>query len=313
MSVDRGRVRATWKLAESCLDHLPQARQPSSTLGALPGLAASREVPCPACGARGRVFEAGKPCVSCPPRVGPNAEPPAFGKRHGCHPCPACEGTGWRRRRTTDAAIDSYAGVEVPKADEADDVSVGAIRRALQAERERPEIREGALRRASRLINQAERPESIKYAWEEAWDRMCQSGSYAEFFRALEVLRMNHESAYSIIWQVVCQAQPIRLSESRQGFLNEAMVELAALMPERIRVPYWLRDDRRNELRKDSLWRGRSPAHSRERRERDAEIVRLRVEEGWKTERLCKFFALSRAQVKKVIAAAAADVKEPVT
>lgn len=312
MSVDRGRLRATWALAESCLDHLPQARQPSSTLGTLPGLAASREAPCLACGARGRIRGPGVICASCQPRVGPQAAPPPSNARalHGCYPCPACEGTGWRRRRVSDPPIDAYAGVEVPAEDAADDISVGAIRRALHASGERPEIREQNLSRATRLIDQHERPESVRFGWEEKWERMCATGSYAELMVALEVLRGREPDRYSIVWQIVCQTQPIRLSAARTAFLNESMIALTALMPERIRVPYYLRPERRNELRKESLWRGRSPAHARERRERDAEVVRLRVEEGWKTERLCKHFALSRAQVKKIVAAGMAALYE---
>lgn len=293
-------MRATWALAETCLDHLPQARQPSSTLEALPGLAASREVPCTACGARGRVSSPGRPCAVCQPRIGPGSPKPAFGERHGCHPCPACDGTGWRRRRKADTPIDGYAGVEVPPEDKADDISIGSIRRALQAERDRPEIREVNLRRVTRLLDQAERPEALRFGWEYAWERMCASGSYRELMAALEVLRGREPNSYSIVWQIVCLQQPVVLSEQRQAFLNESMVALTALMPDRIKVPWWLRGEKKNELRKESLWRGRSPAHRRERVERDAEVCRLAFEEGWKNERLCRYFALSLAQVKRI-------------
>lgn len=242
----------------------------------------------------------GKPCAGCGPRIGPNADPPAFGKKHGCYPCPGCEGTGWRRRRTTDVAIDAYAGVEVESRYAADDISVGAMRRALQVEKERPELRDTNLRRAQRLIDQQERPESLRFSWEDAWDRMCAAGSYAELMVALEVLRGREESRYSVVWQIVCLQQPVTLSSQRQAFLNESMAVLASFMPERIRVPYWLREDKKNALKKESLWRGRSPAHARERKERDAEVCRLAFEEDWKNARLCAWFALSLAQVKRI-------------
>lgn len=200
--------------------------------------------------------------------------------------------------------MDAYAGALVPSTDDPQDVSVGAIRRALEAEKERPEIREAALARATRIVQASERPESVRFRWEEQWERMCSHGSYKELMVALEVLRQREAERYRIIWHNVCLDEGWELSAGRLSFLNESMAVLASLMPEQIKTPYWLRESRRNRDKKDSLWRGRSPAHERERRERDAEIVRLRVEEGWKTERLCRHFALSRAHIKRLIAAA---------
>lgn len=302
-SVDRGRVRATWLLAESCLDHLPQARQPSSTLGALPGLAVSRRVPCTGCGARGRLRAPGVICASCSPQTDPERDAPrreAYAL-HGCYACPLCEGTGWRRRRKSDPEIDSYAGVEIPTTAEPEDVSVGAIREALQAQRERPEIGYDALARATHAVEAAERPESEMFGWERAWERMCQVGSYAELRVALELLRMKQEGRYSIVWQIVCLQQPITLSDGRTAFLNESMVELTVYMPDTIRVPRWLRDDVRAEARKTSLWHGKSPAHARERCERDEEIRQLKAE-GMKLGQLQRRFALSKAQILRICA-----------
>jgi hypothetical protein len=236
---------------------------------------------------------------------------------HGCHMCPVCEGTGWRRRRKADAEWDAYAGIEVPAQAKAEDISIGAIREAVQAERERPDIGHAALARAERVIEIAERPESERFGWEVQWERMCANGSYAELVVALEVLRMREEARYQIVWQVVVLghgyrpeerddagkvARPasglIRLSEGRQAFLNESMSVLASLMPERIRVPAWIRD--RDRLAKKSLWHGRSPAHARERHQRDEEVRRLRFEEGWKISQLQREFALSRSHVKRI-------------
>lgn len=305
MSVDRGRVKATWRLADTYLDYLPQPRQPSSTLGTLPGLAESKRVPCTACGARGRLRGPGVICASCPPQTSPlrvavTREAQAL---HACYACPVCEGTGWRRRRKGDPSIDGYAGVEVPASKDPDDFSltVGEVRQALQEQKARPEIGYDALARATHLLNAAERPETEMFGWEAAYERMCKAGSYAELGVALELLRMRQQSRYSIIWQVVCLHQPIRLSEGRQTFLNESMVELTSFMPERIRLPKHLRPEREAEARKNSLWYGKSPAHIRERRERDEEIRRRRFEDGEPIGRLQRDYALSRMQIHNIL------------
>lgn len=297
-------MRATWLLADSFLDYLPQARQPSSTLGTLPGLAASKYVPCTACGARGRVYEPGRPCASCPPLTNVKGDRiPPFRVGHGCRPCLVCEGHGWRRRRKNDPEIDAHAAIEVPKQEDAADISLPAIRAAIIAQRERPEIGHDALARTTHLLEAHERPEAEKFGWETAYERMCAHGSYAELRVALELLRTDQQPRYSIVWQVVCLHQPIRLSDGRQTFLNESMVELTVFMPDRIRVPRWLREDQRAKARKQSLWHGKSPAHKRERRERDDEIRRRRFEDKEPIGRLQRDYALSRMQIHRIIAA----------
>lgn len=199
--------------------------------------------------------------------------------------------------------MDAYARVEVPAAEDAEDISVGAIRAALHVQRERPEIGHDALARATHVLEVAERPEADKFGWETAWERMCAHGSYAELRVALELLRMEAQPCYSIVWQIVCLHQPITLSEGRQTFLNASMTRLTVFMPERIKVPKWLRDDQRAKARKQSLWHGKSPAHKRERRERDEEIRRRRFEEKTPIGRLQRDYALSRMQIHRIIAA----------
>lgn len=229
---------------------------------------------------------------------------------HGCYPCSVCEGTGWRRRRKSDPEIDGYAAVEVPTTDKPEDISVGAIRKALAAQKERPEIAFDALARATHLVEAAEEPEQERFGWEVVWERMCKSGSYAELSVALELLRQSEQSRYSIIWQVVCLHQPIRLSEGRQMFLNESMVALTTFMPDPIKVPRHLREDKRAQARKTSLWHGKSPAHKRERRERDEEI-RSRRAAGTKISVLQRDYALSRMQIHNIIAKGKEPENEP--
>lgn len=306
MSIDKARVRDTRTLCRSMLDHLPQARQPSTTIETVAGLAPSRLAPCTACGARGRVAN-GKPCAGCAPLTGSLDRAPHFGVKHGCTPCPGCDGMGWRRRRVSDASLDGYASVEVPQSFDPEKRGelLKAVRTSLAAERERPEMRDQAIRRTTRLLDLAERPESVRFAWEERWEAMCAQGSYAELVVAFEILRQRYPDDYSLIWQVEVMQTGIELSDGRQRYLNASMVRLASMMPERIRVPYFLRAAVRNDLKKESLWRGRMPAHARERLERDMQVRRLRYEDEWKLRRLGEHFALSMAQVKRIVAATA--------
>ena len=233
--------------------------------------------------------------------------------------CPVCEGTGWRRRRKSDPEFDSYAGIEVPETKDPNDfsISVGEVREALAEQRDRPDIAHAALARATHTLELVDRPDSDQFGWERQWERMCAHGSYAELVVALELVRMREENRYRVIWQIVVLGHGykaeerddrghvtrpasglIQLSEQKQAFLNESMVYLTALMPERIRVPHWIRG--RDAAAKKSLWHGRTPAHARERRERDEEVRRLRHEEGWKVSALQRQFALSKRQVLRI-------------
>lgn len=198
------------------------------------------------------------------------------------------------------------AGVPVPAQDDPDDISVGAIRRALAEDKARPELGYAALTRATAAVNAHDRPEEDRYAWEVAWERMCKTGSYAELVVALELLRMKAQPRYSIIWQKVCLHQPIELSDGRQAFLNQSMVYLTVFMPEQIRLPRYLRDEVAAKAKKHSLQHGKGPAHARERLLRDQEIVQRRAE-GEKIARLCRDYALSRMTIHRIISKA----KEP--
>jgi hypothetical protein len=104
-----------------------------------------------------------------------------------------------------------------------------------------------------------------------------------------------------LIWQKVCCKVDLRLSDGRLAFLNESMGILAVYMPEKIRVPRYLRDDVQNAKKKKSRWHGRSPAHARERAERDAEIVE-RKEAGDKISLLCRDYALDRRSIHRILA-----------
>jgi hypothetical protein len=293
--VDQDRVRATWILCETLLDHLPEARQSSSVLGNSAGLTAGRLVPCGRCGGRGRVTGKGNPCATCTPRTSPNRNP-AYGTSHGCVVCLICEGTGWRKRRAGDPEWDEYAGVEL--APEPTDL-LGQVRQALALEQERPELRDVALRRADRVLGEMNGV-THELGWVDAWKRKAKQGSYAELAAALEVLRDREPNRYGAIWHYVVLNEPIELSAVVQGFLNESMVVLASMMPDRIRVPKQLTDEAANAAAKTANWRGRTPAHARARRERDLEIQRLRYSEGWQVKRIAAHYGMTRQQIQKI-------------
>jgi hypothetical protein len=296
VGVDQDRVRATWILCETLIDHLPQARQSSSVLGNSAGLAGGRLVPCVRCGARGRVTAKGNPCASCTPRMSPSRSSVLPVEKHGCRPCLACDGAGWRKRRAGEQEWDEYAGVEM--APEPTGL-VNEVKQALALEKERPEILDLALRRADRTLAEMTGV-THEEGWEAAWRRKSGAGSYRELAMALERLRDVEPMRYSIVWRVVVMAEERTLAEPVAAFLNESMVMLAGMMPERIKVPRWIDPAKAHAARKHSLWFGKTAAHARQRAERDAEVNRLRFEEQWKVSRIARFVALSEMQVKRI-------------
>lgn len=301
-SIDQDRVRATWILCESLLEHLPQPRQSSSVLGNLSGLAGGRLVPCGRCGSRGRVSGKGNPCALCTPRTLASRDSILVSPKHGCLPCLVCDSTGWRKRRAGESEWDEYAGVEMAPAPTG---LVNEVKQALALEKERPELREIALRRADRVLGEMTGI-TLEEGWELAWRRKSKAGSYRELVRALDLLRDGSRTVgaeterYRVIWRFVVLAEPVELSDRVSAFLNESMVVLASMMPERIKVPRWLNETSAHAARKNSLWFGKTPAHARQRKERDEEIRRLRFEEGWKVKRLARHFALSEMQIKRI-------------
>ena len=289
------RREAVLLLAGELLDYLPQARQSSSLLETTPGLSASREVPCGVCKGRGRMTGQ-HPCVSCPPRLGPQVPPPAFKTRHGCVPCLGCDGTGWRRRRVGDPEFDAYSGTEIGS-EQGD------------ADRKRWEELQDLERRLAhteRLLALHERPDTVEEAWEESRARMWRQGDYARLVRAMEGLRAIYPRRFSIFWRVCVLHEDVRLSESLREELDRTAALIAAAMgPKRIRVPRHLEADAANEARKQAMWRGQTPAHAKARRERDELIRAMRsgAHDGtpWKFARLARHFALSERQIKTIV------------
>lgn len=295
MEHEDARIQAVLTLGGSLLDYLDQPRQPSSTLGTEPGLSRSREVPCSACGARGRVAR-GRPCASCPPRTGTNPRPPAFAATHGCTPCLGCDGTGWRRRRKGDPEYDAYAGAEI-ESDQG------------HSDRKRWEELQDLERRLAQteayIAHYEGRDDDVEVGWERRRLAQWRQGSYAELVLALADLERRWPSGYSLFWRHVVLGGYGRLT----GRALDALLEVARLlayelMPEQIKVPRALRGDERAADAKESLWRGRTAKHEQARRERDQRIIHQRFVLGWKVARIARYHALEERSVKRIIASA---------
>lgn len=294
--VDQDRVRDTWVLCETLLDHLPQARQSSGALGNLSGLAGGRLVPCPRCGARGRVTAKGNPCASCIPKTSASEGRLEVQGVHGCSRCVVCDGVGWRKRRAGEPEWDEYAAVEMAPPPTG---LLNEVKQALALEKERPGLRDVALRRADRVLQEMTGV-THEEPWADSWRRKCRQGSYRELQRALERLRDSEEARYRVIWRLVILDDGTVPNERIAAFLNESMVVLASMMPDRIKLPRHLTPEEGHRARKASLWHGKTVGHVQARQERNREIQRLRYVEGWKVKRIARHYGLSEMQVKRI-------------
>jgi hypothetical protein len=291
------RVQAVLLLGGSLLDYLDQPRQPSSTLGTEPGLSSSREVPCTACQARGRM-KGSNPCVRCLPRTGTNPVAIAYRTDHGCTPCLGCDGTGWRRRRKADPVFDSYAGAEL-------DSFKGKSDRKRWEELQDLERR---LAHTERVLAEYEGRSTAEVGWETRRAAQWRQGSYADLVKAMRVLEETMPDAHSLFWRHVVLGGYGRLSERLQTLVYRTARYIAySLMPgPEIRVPRALRGDQKAADAKESLWRGRSAAHELARRERDQLILHQRHVLHWKVARIARYHALEERTVKRITATASA-------
>ena len=291
------RVQAVLTLGGSLLDYLDQPRQPSSTLRTEPGLSSSREVPCTACQARGRM-KGSSPCVRCLPRTGTNPPPIAHSTDHGCTPCLGCEGSGWRRRRKSDPVFDAYAGAEL-------DSFKGKSDRKRWEELQDLERR---LAHTERVLAVYEGRDETEVGWETRRAAQWRQGSYGELVRALRKLEQTMPGAHSIFWRHVVLGGYGQLSDRLQHLVYRTARYIAySLMPDgEIRVPRALRGDERAADAKESLWRGRTEAHDLARRERDQLILHQRHVLRWKVSRIARYHALEERTIKRITATATA-------
>lgn len=166
------------------------------------------------------------------------------------------------------------------------------------------------LDRARFLLRLWTEPEKVEEVWEERRKNQWRMGSYEELCVSLGVVKDQTPMRFSLVWRSVVLGHVdwdvpargiLRLSESSLKEVNATLYYMAYdLMPDPIRVPAHLRPERVNRARKTSLWRGRTPAHRKARRERDEEIVKQRAQ-GWKVARIARFHSIDERRVKQIL------------
>jgi hypothetical protein len=280
------REDAVEALGRSLLDYLPQARQPSSTLGTAPGLAAANEKPCETCGARGRVTTKGQPCAACSPLLGAKSGKPHFGVKHGCRPCLICDGWGWVRSRTS--RFDGYAREPIDDQSRADNSADLAAR----------------LARSTMLLAEWERPETVGFAWERRREQQWRSGDYQALTKALQSLERIAPRRASVWWRKVVLDEPLVLSHTMKSELRRTTEMLCELMPDRdLRVPRHLQPSNRVQDMKVSLWRGQTTRHERMRESRDGVVVEQRGR-GMTSTEIAAYHGMTRRHVNRILSQA---------
>jgi hypothetical protein len=230
-------AEAVAMLMLSRLDYLPGLRTATGSLRALPGPAESQYVPCQECAGSGRRRGIGV-CIVCRDRK--RAGQKLGRQRHGCQPCPSCDGQGERKRRKGEEAYDAYADKPLAELE-------SEIRDAwLEAQGKRRV-------KAATLAGQAA---AGAYRWELERARYFAAGSYAELERALERLRRIDQPRYGQVlrWAELGGDDGIRedgtvmaADDRAFGWTALALHEvrgtlemLGEMMEKPIRVPRWV-------------------------------------------------------------------------
>ena len=255
------RERQILALLQSYNDYLPPLTRAS--LNPTPGPSPGRKVKCGSCLATGRVRK-GQTLANC--RV--------------------CDGTGWRKRRPGETAVDEYTGEEVGSEQDAlRTMTMRELDSNLSALEIQAKARVG--------IDDGTEP-----AWVTRWRLSRQQGSYAKVADALSMyadIRPAHARALLQVHLLGWGDAPIA---DRRRLLEEGLVELASMIEGEIRVPRWLGQevDARNRAARN----GRSPAHEKQRGIRNQEI-RDRAAAGVSTSRLAADYGISRRQIQVIV------------
>ncbi len=249
------RGEQVWKLLRAYVAYASGLRTSTGQIvsrGSIPGESPSRKIPCPVCKGtrRKRVRGVTKPCDEC---LEMNEKSKNFGKPTG---------------RIT---VDSYTG----------------RRRAGEQPSHRftPQEMSGwelqtelALARIEALLKMNEGQEAAHDSFSAAYDtgqKLLAQGSYPDLARALTWLRDLDPVAHSLIWQAVIYA-PFGPPAGTVLSTCETICEtLAERLPERIEVPRWANEAAEWRDKHESLWRGKTKAHAKQREERDTEIRNL--------------------------------------
>lgn len=163
------------------------------------------------------------------------------------------------------------------------------------------------LERTNKLLRLWLEPDSVGFAWEERKAELWGSGSFRELDLALRKLREHAPRRFSLWWRVIVLDEPIVLSQAMRGHLEDTSDQLAALMPRPIKVPPWLRPDRHAQIRKSSLWRGRTNGHADQRSERDKQIAH-QAALGWSAKKIADYHGLDKRRVNQILAKAREEV-----
>jgi hypothetical protein len=177
--------------------------------------------------------------------------------------CSDCEGLGYRM-------VDPFTGRRPLTVDRDPGPLTGSERAAAW------HLEDAKLAQTEAIIRQHEGKESAGDTFTTAVDRrdrFDEAGSFAELRAALEQLRDQNPAASNLAVQVGMYGVGIATEGELRDAFEMCCEVLAYWMPERIRVPGFLRAPVDPAARKKSLHRGRTEAHTAERDRRDLEVV----------------------------------------
>lgn len=286
------RAQQTRRLLETMLDYLPSPRTSSGTLASSSsqGAAPSGIVRCGRCEGTGRVSGWGGdafPCRACKASTRPGRGLPG----HDCQPCLLCEGTGEHRtRRKGEATIDPYTGQAVNDEETLYDTA----------------LRASSLREIEQQLERMTRgPESAEFSWERDKRTYNREGSYRCVEEVLGWLRQHYPRRHALVWSVLVCAEPVTLGPAAAVELDATLEHLAAMMPDPIRVPWWLEPGAVHSTPGKGRW-----ANGAAQLGRDASI-RQAAGSGRSVPQLAARFGLSKRRVQQILAVDSRELLGP--
>lgn len=337
---------AVFILARSSEDWIPLPRLPEPTAAPTKARPANQDpdswaalelVPCGLCGGRGRMLAGVRPCHACPSLTKPGKDrAPGWlamrSKRaaHGCLPCTGCEGAGWRERREGETPVDPYTlerldlqGERVVERSIADQLRTGDLRYSEQR------ALDDAIDKTARLIAMYDgsRDDLEQFGWERLKDLYWRHGDYRLLARAQALLAVGRPMRWTT-WRRFVIGQDdhgVRSDRIRESLAETAGLMGAWMIAERraqlnglalkrpreveLRVPPWLSPQLDAEVRKGSLWQGKTAAHHAARAGRDALILAMR--DAHTEAEIAGRFALTERRVRQILALGGASATGP--
>lgn len=274
------RAQQTRRLLETMLDYLPSPRTSSGTLASSSseGAAPSGIVRCGRCAGTGRVTgrdEDARPCPAC--------QTGSTRKSHECQPCLLCDATGQHRtRRRGEATIDPYTSQLVNDEETLFDTA----------------LRASSLREIEQQLDRMTRgPESAEFSWERDKRTYNREGSYRNVEEVLGWLRQHYPRRHALVWSILVCAEPVELAPAAAVELDATLEHLAGLMPDPIRVPWWLEDGARPAAPGRGRWANQAAQLGRD------ESIRVEAERGRSVPQLAARFNLSKRRVQQILTA----------